>query len=123
MRKVAIKGISNEFTKILNEYKDEIADDMLKSREEIAKKTVKQLKKTSPKRKTKGGSYAKGWRITNEKGKMIIHNKTNYQLTHLLEHGHAKVNGGRVAAIVHIKPAEEFAIKEFIEETERVIKR
>lgn len=121
MNSVNIKGISNEFTKILNEYKDEIVTGMLKSREEIAKKTVKKLKITSPKRKGFGGRYSKGWRITNINGKIIIHNKTDYHLTHLLEYGHAKANGGRVSAIVHIKPAEEAAINEYIKETEKII--
>lgn len=122
MGSVKIKGISNEFNKILSEYTDEVEKGILQARENIAKNTAKQLKTTSPKKKGNGGRYAKGWRVTEVKGKMIIHNKTDYQLTHLLEHGHAKVNGGRVAAIVHIRPAEELAIKEYIEETERVIK-
>ena len=34
-----------------------------------------------------------------------------------------KVNGGRVAARVHIRPAEEEAINEYIKEVEKVIKR
>lgn len=122
MGNINIEGISNEFAKILSEYTDEVEEGMLQAREKIAKNTVKRLKTTSPKKKSNGGRYAKGWRVAEVKGKIIIHNKTDYQLTHLLEHGHAKVNGGRVAAIVHIKPAEELAIKEYIEETERMIK-
>ena len=123
MAKTKIKGITNEFTKIFKECTNEVEIGMLEASESVAKSTVRKLKSTSPKAKGKnGGEYAKGWRVTDFRGKKIIHNKTNYQLTHLLEHGHAKVNGGRVAARIHIRPAEEEAIKEYIEKTEKVIK-
>lgn len=123
MVKTNIKGISKELSKILQEYSEEIEIGMIQASEKVAKKTVEKLKSTSPKGKGKRkGSYAKGWRVSNIDGKKIIHNKTDYQLTHLLENGHAKIGGGRVAAIVHIKPAEEQAIKDFIEETEKVIR-
>lgn len=123
MSKVNVKGISKEFAKILSEYKEEVEEGISIAGDKVAKKTVSNLKKNSPKRKKSGGEYAKGWRITIIKGKRIIHNKTKYQLTHLLENGHAKVNGGRVPGKPHIKPAEEQAIKEYVSEVEKVIKR
>ncbi len=123
MAKSKIKGISNEFSKILSEYKEEVILGMNNVKEEVAKSTVKELRNTSPKKKGKGGGmYAKGWKVSDIKGKKIIHNK-KYQLTHLLEYGHAKVNGGRVAAKVHIRPAEEKAIEDYIRGVQKVIKR
>lgn len=96
-----------------------------------AQKGAQTLKATSPKlasntynrtnrkgtKKRKPGKYAKGWRVKAEGGGAghlyIIHNATDYQLTHLLEKGHALRQGGRSRAIVHIKPVEQDAIKDF----------
>lgn len=114
MSKVNINGISKEFAKILSDYKEEVEEGISIAGDKVAKKTVSNLRKNSPKRKKNGGAYAKGWRVSTIKGKRIIHNKTKYQLTHLLENGHAKVNGGKVDGIPHIKPAEEEAIKEYV---------
>lgn len=122
MSKINVKGISNEFAKILSEYKKEVKEGISIAGDKVAKKTVSNLRKNSPKRKKNGGEYAKGWRITTIKGKRIIHNRTKYRLTHLLENGHAKVNGGRVPGKPHIKPAEEEAIKEYVSEVEKIIK-
>lgn len=121
--KVNIKGIQKEFAKILSDYKEEIKEEISIVGDKVAKKTVSNLRKNSPKRKNNGGDYAKGWRITTIKDKKIIHNKTEYHLTHLLENGHAKVNGGRVPGIPHIQLAEEQAVKEYINEVEKVIKK
>ncbi|WP_133016242.1 HK97 gp10 family phage protein [Clostridium cuniculi] len=123
MSKVNINGISKEFAKILSDYKEEVEEGISIAGDKVAKKTVSNLRKNSPKRKKNGGAYAKGWRVSTIKGKRIIHNKTKYQLTHLLENGHAKVNGGKVDGIPHIKPAEEEAIKEYVSEVKKVIKR
>lgn len=71
------------------------------------------IKADSPVRKKGGGKYKRGWKVQTAETPLsvtcTVHNSTDYQLTHLLENGHAKRNGGRVEAIVHIKPNEEKA--------------
>lgn len=115
-----IKDLSTQIAAALAAYTDEITEGMEAAKQDAAKNVVKILRATSPKGT---GSYAKGWRVTQQGTKQIVHNKTDYQLTHLLENGHAKVNGGRVAAKVHIRPAEAEAIEAFISGVERVISK
>lgn len=116
---VNINNLSNEIAKALSQYSNEITEMLDTSKEAIATKAVKVLKETSPEGVTK--SYKKGWGKTKEGSAWVVHNKTDYRLTHLLEKGHAKVSGGRVSAKVHIKPVEEMVIKEFVEDVEKVI--
>ena len=119
MSKIKISGINNEIAKIMAEYSKEVEVDLNLAKDKIAKETAQNLKQTSPKGST--GDYAKGWSVSNINGKKVVHNKTDYQLTHLLEYGHAKVNGGRVAAKPHIRPAEEKAINDFTEAVKKAL--
>ena len=100
------------------ELLDEINKDVEKSAktniQRVAKESVQKLKNTSP---VKTGSYASGWG-TKKQGDMdiVVHNRTDYQLTHLLENGHIirnkKGTYGRAPAHKHIKPVEDWAIDE-----------
>ena len=119
---MAVKGII-QVSDILNEYSEDIQNGITKTSEVVAKEGAAKLKTTSPKLT---GDYAKGWRVkvTKSKGKVssIIHNATDYQLTHLLEHPHLKRNGGLTTPKVHIAPVEQECIKEYETEVENIIK-
>lgn len=110
--------LAGEIMKCLQEYTEEVVEALEKTEKELADEAVRTLKQTSPK---KSGKYARSWTQTKQGGKRIVHNR-RYQLTHLLEKGHAKRNGGRVAARVHIAPVEQRISKEAVERFKRVLK-
>ncbi|AWC31865.1 MULTISPECIES: HK97 gp10 family phage protein [Bacillus] len=113
-----IDELSNEIAMELQRYANVIEEDMEVVKEEVADNLVGELKQKSPKNT---GRYSKGWRKKKDGNTIIVHNALKPQLTHLLEKGHAKANGGRVPAKVHIAPAEEHAINDFVERVERAI--
>lgn len=123
---ISIDQLAGEIAEVLSEYSQEVVEKVNISSEKVGKETVKMLKATSPK---KTGKYAKSWAMKTEPEvgqphKRIIHAKApHYRLTHLLEHGHAKVGGGRVPGKPHIRPAEEEVIREFTAAVEEAIKR
>ena len=126
MANVNIDQLAAEIAKGLADYSQEVVEKVNISSEKVGKAAVKRLKQTSPKRY---GKYAKSWTMKTEPEvgqphKRIVHVKApHYRLTHLLEHGHAKVGGGRVEGIPHVRPAEEEVIREFAREVEEAIKR
>lgn len=124
MANISIDQLANAIEKELEFYSKEVSEGTNKAAEEVAEDSVKTLKKTSPERT---GKYARGWRnkaIKNARGAetQVIHNRTSYQLIHLLERGHAKRGGGRVAGRPHVKPVEKQAIKEFENKVRKVAK-
>lgn len=111
---VKIENLSKEVMNYLKNYVEDIEDGVKEEADKVSKEAVKELKQTSPRRvgKTRKNPYWKGWskkKDTKSKRKYVIkiYNKTNYQLTHLLEYGHATKNGGRTKAQPHIKKVEE----------------
>lgn len=117
MAKINIDQLASEVMKNLEIYQGNTVDTVTKAVQETAKETVAELNRTSPK-SPEGGDYAKSWdkkRDKNIRGKwymsMTVYSKDpEYRLTHLLEHGHAKVTGGRVRGKPHIKVAEDNAL-------------
>lgn len=107
--------------KHLEVYTADVEEELNLASAETAKETARELKRTSPKDE---GSYQKGWRAKKLKdGRWTVYNKTDYWKAHLLEHGHVKRNGGRVAPQYHIAPAEDRAISKFLDRVERAIRK
>ncbi|WP_419066819.1 HK97 gp10 family phage protein [Hominenteromicrobium sp.] len=124
-RKIPLNELEAEIVKELKAYSDEVAEGIKKAVNDVAKETVRTLKTTSP-RDT--GKYARGWTFkvefeSPEDIRVRISNRTKWQLTHLLENGHAKVNGGRVDGKPHIRLAEQAAADKLVGAVKVVIKK
>jgi hypothetical protein len=115
--KIKPEQLSDVIMEGLEEYRDLSTDAMKEAVEKTAKDVKKEIQGKAP---VRTGKYKKSWKVTKtdenaEKLVMTVH-AGRYQLTHLLEHGHAKRGGGRVAAIPHIAPAEADGVKELEDE-------
>ena len=108
--------LSKEIMKALEGYIDDISDIVEKDANEVAKEALAAIKQESPKGST--GEYSKGWKIKKIKKvknmySVKLYNKDHYQLTHLLEFGHATADGGHTEAQPHIRKVEEEYSKKF----------
>lgn len=111
-KKITVNEISKAIMEELENYKDFTEEAVEKGVSETAKDAVQKLHNAHPSGSERYGSwndYNKGWTIkkTKRDKTATIHNKDHYQLTHLLEKGHALVNGGRAKAFPHIRPVAE----------------
>lgn len=123
-QKIPIDGLADAIAKELAAYNQEVTDGMKDAIKEAAKACKNQIKQNSP---VLTGSYRKGWTDKvmydgREDIRVTVYNRTDYQLAHLLEHGHAKVNGGRVAGKAHIGPAAQDAEDKLLREIQVVVR-
>lgn len=124
-KSVKIDDMGKEIAKVFQEYGKATQETCVIAVKETCEETVKQLKSTSPKDR---GNYAKSWKygpspFKKDKAAKIIYNKEHYRLTHLLEKGHKKRNGGMVPGQPHIKPAADEAEKMVLKKIKEGIKR
>ncbi len=128
-----IENLDAVIGEILTEYADDVNKGLQAAVPKVAKITQQEVKAASPVSKYTEykGRYKKGWTATEMtinrmEADYVIHNRTDGQLTHLLEKGHVLKRGGRrvgtVPAQVHIAPAEEHAIKMMEEAVEKIAK-
>lgn len=107
--RVTIDGMDKAIMEELEKCRDLASEDLKEAVKETGNDVRKDISANAP---VRTGKYKRSWAVktvseTAESIELVVHSKNRYQIAHLLEHGHAKRGGGRVAAIPHIKPAEE----------------
>lgn len=131
-RKVTAENLSSVIRDILEDYHDDITDDMKEVTARVTKEGAQAVKNAALEtfapmrgRGLKKGRYGSGWTSQVETGRFsaqgVIYNSKYPGLPHLLENGHAKRGGGRVAGRPHIKPVEEQIVREYEEKLERAL--
>ena len=121
--RTSVGNLASEVMKQLDDYAKVTTEGMKKAVNAAGKTVRKEIKAAAPART---GAYAKSWKVkktdeSSNKLEVTIHS-SKPGLPHLLEHGHAKRNGGRTAAQQHIAPAEELGIEQLERDIERCIK-
>lgn len=121
--RTSVGNLAAEVMKQLNDYAELTTEGMKKAVNDAGKTVRKEIQAGAP---VKSGRYKKSWTVkktdeSSNKLEVTVHS-SKPGLPHLLEHGHAKRNGGRTRAIPHIAPAEELGIEQLERDIERCIK-
>lgn len=115
-KRTPLDKLEDSISKILEEYGEQITENLDEVTIKVGKAGVTALRNESKETFGGTGKYAKGWKSetqTTRLGTSVVIYNTTPGLPHLLEHGHAKRNGGRVAGREHIAPVEGKIIKEY----------
>lgn len=123
-QRVGAAQLGDAIIRALQEYTDDVSAAVAEEVERIAIEAKDEIKANSPVGARR--RYKKGWRVKkldrSGSTRRVIHNATDYQLVHLLEKGHAKRGGGRVAAIEHVGPVAEKYSVELEDNLRRIVK-
>lgn len=112
MSKVKIDDFSSEITKMLTQYNEEVTLKCKEVVDEVAAGTMNEIKTHCNFKGT--GKYIKSFKLAtsfeDSRNKRITWHvrSPHYRLTHLLEFGHIKRNGGRTRAFPHVKYGNDF---------------
>lgn len=127
-RSIKASDLGKAIAEQLALYSEETVEEVNAAGERAIKKLVSLTKKTAPKR-PKGGDFAKSITYTSK-----VVNATGdkeftwgakapkHRLTHLLVHGHAKPNGGRVPGDPFLENAMDKVLPEYEREVEEALK-
>lgn len=129
MAKIKVGEMAQAIAESLEEYAGLLQRDLDESVDAVSKETVAELRKDAKSKFGGTGEYAESWASKKDVGSTTEYSRTlyvkdpHYRLTHLLEFGHAKVNGGRVEGRPHIAPAEQRAVQKLERRLLDAIKR
>ena len=123
-RTVSIDEMDNAIMDELEKYADLATDELKAAVKETAAYVRQDIQSGAP---VDTGKYKKSWSVKNvredsESIELVVHSRNRYQIAHLLEHGHAKRGGGRVAAKPHIASAEQRGNEKLVQTIEQKLK-
>lgn len=123
MASINIDNLAAEITLAVKEYTEDVSAAIEQEADQSSQRLVKEIRAKSPRRT---GEYAKGW-TRKKQGRdgeirYIIYNRRKPRLAHLLEFGHAKRGGGRVAERPHIRPPADKEIEAFQNRVRTIIR-
>ena len=123
-RTVSIDEMDSAIMEELEKYAELASDDLKAAVKETAASVRKDIQAGAP---VDSGKYKKSWSVKNvhedsESIDLVVHSRNRYQIAHLLEHGHAKRGGGRVAAKPHIAAAEQRGNEKLVTTIEQKLK-
>ena len=122
-KKISISQLSAAVMEAGREYADTATEEVKQAVTETGDTVRDEIRQNAPK---DTGRYAQSWTVkktkeTSQSLTVTVHSKDHYQLAHLLEFGHAKRGGGRVAAQPHIAQAEEHGIEQLEEKLRKAL--
>lgn len=122
-KKISISQLSAAVMEAVREYADTATEEVKQAVTETGDTVQDEIRRNAPK---DTGRYARSWTVkktkeTSQSLTVTVHSKDHYQLAHLLEFGHAKRGGGRVAAQPHIAQAEEHGIEQLEEKLRKAL--
>ena len=118
----------NNFSSVIQQYLDEYGDEVIEANETAVRKVAKDVTKELKKAGDFGGSgkYRKGLTFEVNKSNLSVEARVgagrNAGLTHLLEYGHAKQNGGRTRAFNFVAPINDTVEQKYMKEMEELLK-
>lgn len=123
-RTVSIDEMDSAIMEELEKYAELASDDLKAAVKETAASVRKDIQTGAP---VDTGKYKKSWSVKNVHEDsvsidLVVHSRNRYQIAHLLEHGHAKRGGGRVAAKPHIAAAEQRGNEKLVTTIEQKLK-
>ena len=121
--------LSKAVSQLLEEYGEDVDATIKKTLDTVGKKAAEVVRAKSPTGAgKKSGSYKKGWRSESVKvaygiNQIIVHNRTDWMLTHLLNNGFYSVRAKRrIPGDGHLDKAETEINELLIKEVEDSLK-